>query len=278
MGYAFISYSTRNQSSADAMRELFHKHGIETWMAPYDIPAGSKYAAVITKAIRDCGCFVLLLSNEAQLSEAVDSEVELAVLTYKKSIITIELEKVELNDSFTFYIHNKQIIPVHEINESSREIRQVLEAVSAYTRDTDFRRVPTILQRNAAECGSASLSMIFAYYGLHLSLDRMNEETCTTEMGCNAGELMRTAKRFGFECRGYKKEVQDLKKVRFPCIIHWNFNHFVVLEEMTDGFALINDPVMGQRRMTLGELAVLFTGVVLTFEPPADLQNSGNVG
>ncbi len=133
MGYAFISYSTKNQASADAMRELFNKHYIDTWMAPYDIPAGSKYAAVITKAIRDCSCFVLLLSNDSQSSEAVDSEVELATLTFKKSIITVELEKVVLNDAFTFYIHNKQIIAAHKIDKDSREIRQILAAVKAYT-------------------------------------------------------------------------------------------------------------------------------------------------
>jgi hypothetical protein len=131
--YAFISYSTKNQSYADAMRNLFNKHNINTWMAPYDIPAGSKYAAVITKAIRECSCFVLLLSNDSQASAAVDQEVELAVMEYKKSIITIELEKVVLNDSFTFYIHNKQIIAAHQIDEDLHEIRQILDAVKVYT-------------------------------------------------------------------------------------------------------------------------------------------------
>lgn len=133
MGYVFISYSTKEQSSADAMRELFHKNNIDTWMAPYDIPAGSKYAAVITNALRDCSCFCLLLSNASQLSEAVDSEVELAVLTFKKPIITVQLEKVILNDSFTFYIHNKQIIAINKIDEESCEIKQVLVAVNMYT-------------------------------------------------------------------------------------------------------------------------------------------------
>ena len=115
------------------MRNLFNKYNIDTWMAPYDIPAGSKYAAVITKAIRECSCFVLLLSNDSQASEAVDQEVELAVMEYKKSILTIELEKVVLNDAFTFYVHNKQIIAAHKFDENSREIKQILEAVKAYT-------------------------------------------------------------------------------------------------------------------------------------------------
>lgn len=273
MGYAFISYSTKNQAYADAMRELFRKHGIDTWMAPYDIPVGSKYAAVITKAIRDCACFVLMLSNDAQKSDAVDSEVELAVLTYKKSIITIELEKVELNDSFTFYVHNRQIIAIHNIDEASKEIEQVLTVVGAYTKDFDSTYTPTVLQRNPTECGSASLAMIFAYYGLNLSLDQMNIETVTTEMGCNAGNLMRAAKRFGFECHGYRKSVQQLKEMKLPCIIHWNQNHFVVLERIEGGLVHINDPVMGHRKMTLDELSTLFTGVVLTFAPTDNVKN-----
>jgi len=268
MGYAFISYSSKNQSSADTMRDFFRKHDIDTWMAPYDIPAGSKYAAVITKAIRDCSCFVLLLSNDSQISEAVDSEVELAVLTYKKSIITVELEKVELNDSFTFYIHNKQIVAVHEMDETSPAMQQVLAAVSVYAKKDEQKSVSTVLQRDETECGSASLAMIFSYYGLKMSLDQMNVETCTTADGCNAANIVRAARKFGFECHGYKMEIQKLKGVNCPCIIHWNFNHFVVLERMDDKFAHINDPAIGRRKMHLDELRVLFTGVVLTFSPP----------
>lgn len=274
MGYAFISYSTKNQSFADDIRELFRNHGIETWMAPYDIPVGSKYAGVITNAIRNCSCFVLLLSNDSQKSDAVDSEVELAVLTFKKSIITIEIEKVELNDSFTFYIHNKQIITIHKIDETSKETKQVLAAVSAYTNDSEYLSTPTILQRNATECGAAALSMIFSYHGLNLSLDQMNIETSTTEMGCSAGNLMRAARRFGFECHGYKTTVQALKELKLPCIIHWNFNHFVVLDRVDDSFAYVNDPAIGQRKLPLDELRVLFTGVALTFIPPDQLQKA----
>lgn len=133
MGYAFISYSTKNQTKADAINELFKRNNIDTWMAPYDIPAGSKYAAVITNAIRECSCFVLLLSNDSQGSKAVDSEVELAELTFEKAIIPIELENVVLNDSFLFYLHNKQITPVHKIDENSNEIKSVLNSVITFT-------------------------------------------------------------------------------------------------------------------------------------------------
>lgn len=158
-GYAFISYSTKNQTSADAIRDLFKKYDIDTWMAPYNIPPGSKYAAVITKAIRECSCFVLLLSNDSQASEAVDSEVELAALTFKKSIITVEIEKVVLNDSFTFYIHNKQIIAVHKIDERSLEIKQLLDVVRTYTKNVqiDKSTESTKIEKDCADSKGSTL-------------------------------------------------------------------------------------------------------------------------
>ena len=133
MGYAFISYSSKNQEYADAIRELFNKNLIDTWMAPYDIPAGSVYAAEITKAIRECNCFVLILSNDSQESVAVNKEVELAALTFKKTIVSVEIEDVVLNDAFTFYVHNTHIIAVHKIDENLSETKQLIDAVKAHT-------------------------------------------------------------------------------------------------------------------------------------------------
>ncbi|MBR4050472.1 MAG: toll/interleukin-1 receptor domain-containing protein [Clostridia bacterium] len=85
MGYAFISYSTKNKDSADGIKSLFNKNGIETWMAPNDIPAGSKYAEVISKALKNCSCLVLLLTNNSQNSLWVAKKVERAI-NYKKVI------------------------------------------------------------------------------------------------------------------------------------------------------------------------------------------------
>lgn len=136
MGYAFISYSTKNRTSADEIRKIFQKNNIDIWMAPYSIPVGSKYAAEITKGIRECSCFVLLLSSASQVSEAVDSEVELAVVNYKKRIIVIELEKVVLNDAFAFYINNKQMISLYKIDENTQEVQRVVEAVRLHTKET----------------------------------------------------------------------------------------------------------------------------------------------
>jgi len=118
----------------------------------------------------------------------------------------------------------------------------------------------------ATECGAASLSMIFGYFGKFLPLEQMRIETGVSRDGCNAGNMMRAAKRFGLECRGFRKEPDALREIETPCIIHWNFNHFVVFEGFKKGYAYLNDPAVGRRKLTMEELDEGFTGVVLTFK------------
>ena len=131
----------------------------------------------------------------------------------------------------------------------------------------NYTKTPTIYQMEATECGAASLSMVFAYFGKHIPLEQMRIETGVSRDGCNAGNIMRAAKKYGFECHGYRKELEGLKQLKPPCIIHWNFNHFVVFEGFKGKHAYINDPAMGRRKLTIEELDDAFTGVVLTFEP-----------
>lgn len=134
MGYAFISYSTKNQASADAMRNLFNKHSIDTWMAPYDIPAGSEYAEILYDALTGCSCLVLMLTDVSQNSQWVKKEVNIAI-TNGKTVVPIKLEDVELNSSMKLYLNDQQIVPVHVIDDNSYEIKKVLDAVRAYTKD-----------------------------------------------------------------------------------------------------------------------------------------------
>lgn len=132
---------------------------------------------------------------------------------------------------------------------------------------SQYRKTPTIYQMEATECGAASLSMIFAHFGKHLPLEQMRIETGVSRDGCNAGNIMRAAKKYGFECHGYRKELDGLKELVPPCIIHWNFNHFVVFEGIKGKYAYINDPAIGRRKLTMEELDDGFTGIVLTFKP-----------
>ncbi len=126
---------------------------------------------------------------------------------------------------------------------------------------------PAIYQSEAAECGAAALCAVFAYYGKHISLETMRRETEISRDGCSAGAIMRAAKKNSLACRGFRKEPEALRSIKTPCILHWEFNHFVVFEGIKGNHAYINDPAIGHRKITLAELDRSFTGVVLTFAP-----------
>jgi len=129
--YAFISYSSKNQKMADAVRQLFIEKKIACWMAPYDIPAGSKYAYVINDALENCACFVLLLTQAAQESQFVEREVERAI-TYKKPIVPIQLEEMQLNSGFKYYLGESQIIALPDIRMDSAEFNRVVNGIHQF--------------------------------------------------------------------------------------------------------------------------------------------------
>ena len=131
--YVFISYSTKNQEYAEATLHLVKSEGIAAWMAPYDIPAGSKYAHVINNAIKKCACVLLLLSEESQASEWVEKEVERAI-NYRKTIISMHLDESQLNDGFSFYLGNQQIVPVRSVNREDSNLQKILDALKFFVK------------------------------------------------------------------------------------------------------------------------------------------------
>lgn len=128
------------------------------------------------------------------------------------------------------------------------------------------RRVPTILQVEAVECGAASLAMVLASYGAWLPLEQLRTACGVARDGSKASNIVKAARSFGLAAKGYKKEPGDLADLPWPLILHWNFNHYVVFEGMDKRYAYINDPAQGARRLTLEEFGEAFTGVALSFE------------
>lgn len=137
-------------------------------------------------------------------------------------------------------------------------------------------KVPVIMQMEMLECGAASLSMVLAYYGKWVPLEQVRADCGVSRDGSNAKNMLRAAKNYGLDAKGYRMELEDLKSLgKFPCIIHWNFNHFVVLNGFKGNKAIINDPAKGTRSISMEEFDKAFTGICLTFEPTEDFVPGG---
>ncbi|MBR5407766.1 MAG: NHLP family bacteriocin export ABC transporter peptidase/permease/ATPase subunit [Lachnospiraceae bacterium] len=133
------------------------------------------------------------------------------------------------------------------------------------------------MQMEALECGAASLTMVMAYYGKWVPLEQVREDCGVSRDGSKAGNIARAARTYGFNATGYKFEPEQLKaKAAFPCIIHWEFNHFVVLCGFKKGKVYINDPAKGNVIITEKEFDEAFTGVTVIITPGEEYEPSGN--
>ncbi len=129
------------------------------------------------------------------------------------------------------------------------------------------RRVPVILQGESSECALASLAMIAAAWGLKADLAAFRARVAVTPRGVNLRTLMSLAASIGLAPRPVRIGLQRTGDLKLPAILHWNLDHFVVLEKVKGNVATIVDPARGRVNVTLDSMSPHFTGIAIEFTP-----------
>ena len=141
-------------------------------------------------------------------------------------------------------------------------------------------RLPVLLQTEANECGLASLAMIAAWHGRCQSLADLRQKLPVSRKGVTVRGLVLMAESLGLISRPLKLELEDLRHLQLPCVLHWDMDHFVVLRSVGRNSVVIHDPAVGARKVSLREFGLRFTGVAVEFDllespqPAADGQTT----
>lgn len=131
-----------------------------------------------------------------------------------------------------------------------------------------FKQIlPVILQADPVECGLTCLAMIFSYYGTGVSMASLRHRCVIGLSGLSIGSLLQVARDFGMDAKVYRLEISALATVQLPAVLHWNFDHYVVLKEIRKNSYFVHDPARGLVRLKKSQFSRSFTGMILEFFP-----------
>ena len=134
------------------------------------------------------------------------------------------------------------------------------------------RRLPVLLQTEAAECGLACMAMVASYWGHQIDIPSMRRRFSVSMKGVNLKGLMAIASGLSLQTRPLKLDLPHLPELKLPCVLHWDLNHFVVLKSVSTNYVVVHDPGIGERRLPMDEFAKHFTGVALELTPTAQFK------
>lgn len=134
------------------------------------------------------------------------------------------------------------------------------------------RRLPVVLQTEATECGLACLAMIAGYHGHRVDMLDLRRRCSVSLKGIALKQLINSAQQLQLGARAVTLDVDGLGQLKLPCILHWNFNHFVVLKSVDRQGVVVHDPARGLRRINDEGLSQSFTGVALELWPDSGFE------
>ncbi|MDT0593349.1 peptidase domain-containing ABC transporter [Glaciecola petra] len=129
------------------------------------------------------------------------------------------------------------------------------------------RGVPVVMQSESSECGLACIAMICQFYENFIEIRDLRNTCSFQSRGINLSDLVELSNTLGLTSRALKVSLNELKNLRLPAVLHWNLNHFVVLEKVTRNFVHINDPALGKRKLSFEKCSYCFTGIGLELIP-----------
>jgi len=133
----------------------------------------------------------------------------------------------------------------------------------------------TVLQMEATECGAACLTMVLSAHGREIPLEDARERCGTSRDGVDAAALARAGESYGLRVKAVRREPETLAELPLPAVLHWNFNHFVVLEAVHGDRCVLRDPAVGRRVVDRAEMDRSLTGLVLVMVPGPDFETGG---
>ncbi len=146
--------------------------------------------------------------------------------------------------------------------------------VSDILRFSSKQRLNIVMQAEASECGLACVAMLANFHGNHISLDKLRQLNPISIQGSNLTQLMQLGDLLGLSCRALKVQLAELKELNTPCILHWNFQHFVVLQKVSKEYCDIADPALGIIKLSIQQVSEAFTGVAIEMRPNTKFQKA----